>query len=160
MLSVNNITSSLSCRLSRTGIRSYNAFFRARKTFKSVYYIADHVKALSDQISLPSNPNGYIDFTVAENNLCWPLMREKMMVSQTYPEGISNYTLSRGLPEFLETMAGFIKDRYSHHPVSMNEVAVLAGSASAINTIMFTLCDDGDAMLCIMNYYTLLLLYF
>lgn len=129
------------------------SFLRALKTFRSVYYIADHVKALSDQLSLPSNPNGYIDFTVAENNLCWPTLREKIEKSQTYPEGISNYTLSRGLPQFLETMSHFISDRYAHHPVSMDEVVVIAGSASAINSMMFAICDDGDSVLCIYRVY-------
>lgn len=52
-------------------------------------------------------------------------------------------------------MSHFISDRYAHHPVSMDDVVVIAGSASAINSMMFTLCEDGDSVLCIYKVYIL-----
>lgn len=121
---------------------------RAKRTFNSAYYIADHIKSIFDPLTL-DNKDGYMNFTVAENVLCWDILKEKMSKSQTFPPGVNGYTLGRGFPVFLEAMSKYIEKYFTHYPVSPYEICTMAGSASAINASIFGLLDAGDAILCI-----------
>ncbi|KAL6986311.1 acetyl-CoA synthetase [Sarracenia purpurea var. burkii] len=118
----------------------------------------------SDPYHPTHNPNGVIQMGLAENELCFDLVREWVVnnpkASICTAEGaidfkeIALYQDYHGLPEFREAVAKFMGkvrgDRVTFDP---DRIVMSGGATGAHEMLAFCLADPGDAFLVPTPYY-------
>ncbi len=106
-------------------------------------------EAIVDQFHPKENPNGKFLLNVAENKLCWPLLREKLheiMRSQDLPDWVSGYTASLGHPMFRKALTSMISKYIAKTEIDPNYIGVQRGATSVIEVSSFLLGDPGDTV--------------
>lgn len=104
-------------------------------------------KAKDNQWHPQQNPTGKFPLNVAENNLCWDLLEQKLgavLESKKLPKWISGYTDMKGDASFLETMATFMTKHLCHTPINADYLLSAAGAAAIIELASWILCDADD----------------
>lgn len=116
-------------------------------TVPSNYYIGYHVMANNNQYDKITNPNGFFSWSCAENPLTWDLIKAHFKKCDTFVDKSNLYTCGRGFFPFLEIMSEYVSDLVKYN-VSMDNIVVTNGSAAAINSLLFCICEYGDYILC------------
>ncbi|XP_074272882.1 1-aminocyclopropane-1-carboxylate synthase-like [Silene latifolia] len=117
-----------------------------------------------DPYHLTKNPNGVIQMGLAENQLCFDLIKEWIIMnpqaSVCTNEGvnrfldIANFQDYHGLPEFRSAVAKFMgKARDERVTFDPDRIVMSGGATGASETLMFCLADPGDAFLIPSPYY-------
>jgi len=105
-------------------------------------------KAKEDQWHPTTNPDGKFPLNVAENNLCWDLMEEKIQKvfasRPNIPDWVSGYTDMTGDPAFREALASFLSDNLCYTSIDPNHIMTAAGATAIIELAAWILCDEGD----------------
>ncbi|GMP43637.1 hypothetical protein CsSME_00012919 [Camellia sinensis var. sinensis] len=118
----------------------------------------------NDPFHLTKNPNGVIQMGLAENQLCFDLIKEWIEKNPTASictaEGsmafkdIANFQDYHGLLEFRTAVAKFMgRVRGGRVKFDPNRIVMSGGATGANETIMFCLADRGDAFLVPSPYY-------
>lgn len=93
------------------------------------------------------NPEGVFLLNMAENNLSWPLLKEKMeSIHKTHPipDWVSNYTSCSGAPPFRKALAQFMETFLCHCPIQYEHLGVAAGATAIVEISAWILADAGD----------------
>ncbi|XP_022757455.1 1-aminocyclopropane-1-carboxylate synthase-like [Durio zibethinus] len=118
----------------------------------------------SDPYHRSQNPNGVIQMGLAENQLCFDLIKKWILenpdASICTAEGVDKfkdiaiYQDYHGLKEFIEALAKFM-GRVGGNTVTFdpNRIVMSGGATGANETVMFCLADPGDAFLVPSPYY-------
>ncbi|MFT5765504.1 MAG: aspartate/methionine/tyrosine aminotransferase, partial [Saprospiraceae bacterium] len=93
------------------------------------------------------NPDGALLLNMAENNLSWYLLKEKiasLVKENEIPDWVSNYTSSMGAPVFREALAGFISRFLTKRLINSNHLACSAGATPVVEVTSWILGNPGD----------------
>ncbi len=106
-----------------------------------------YAEAIENLYHPTKNPEGALILNMAENNLSWPLLREKIetvALENGIPNWVSNYTSALGAASFREALAGFLSKFLCHCPISPDHLACSAGATPVIELTSWILADAGD----------------
>ncbi|MEM8893800.1 MAG: aminotransferase class I/II-fold pyridoxal phosphate-dependent enzyme [Bacteroidota bacterium] len=93
------------------------------------------------------NPDGTFPLNIAENKLCWPLLREKIKtisLESDIPDWVAGYTNSNGAPPFRQALSNFMEHHLTKCTIDPEHLAVSAGATAIIEMTTQILCDPGD----------------
>lgn len=105
--------------------------------------------ALENIFHPTENPAGVLILNMAENNLSWPLLNQKItsiLREKDIPAWVSNYTSSLGAPPFLEAVAGFLSHFLTQSPLQPEHLAASAGATPVVEVTSWILCDPNDVV--------------
>ena len=94
-----------------------------------------------------TNPSGAFPLNMAENKLCWPMLRNKIheiLRINEIPNWVANYTGISGHDEFVEVMAGFISKFIAKTEISHKHLASSAGVTAVLEVASWVICNSGD----------------
>lgn len=106
-------------------------------------------EAMENLYHKEENPEGVLILNMAENNLSWPLLREKIetvVLENGVPDWVSNYTSSLGAPVFRKAIAGFLEKFLTQSPIDPEHLACSAGATPVIEVSTWILADEGDVV--------------
>ncbi len=106
-------------------------------------------KALENIFHKETNPDGALILNMAENNLSWYLLKEKIETltrDNEIPDWVSNYTMSTGAPIFREAVAEFLSRFLTKSPINPDHLACSAGATPVIEVSAWILGDEGDVV--------------
>jgi len=116
------------------------------------FLVAAHVTCVSNPYAPQTNPEGYINFGTAENQLLYdlaePLLRECLEIC----ERDTHYNHLHGSGFFRQALADFLSRR-AGRPIDPDHLAVASGSSAVLENLSFVLCDPGDVILIPSPYY-------
>lgn len=103
-------------------------------------------EAADDLYDANDNPEGKFTLCIAENELCWPEMENKLreIAAGPIPGWVPSYTSITGSPELKEAVAGFLTEFISGVNHDPEHVAAAAGAAAVIEMGSLLLGDPGD----------------
>jgi len=104
-------------------------------------------KALENIFHPKDNPDGVLLLNMAENNLTWYLLKEKIesiLQKEEIPHWVSNYTSSIGAPSFREALANFLSRFLTLSPIKADHLAASAGATPVVEISSWILCNPGD----------------
>ncbi|MCS5490212.1 aminotransferase class I/II-fold pyridoxal phosphate-dependent enzyme [Algoriphagus limi] len=107
-----------------------------------IYY-----EAMENLYHSETNPDGALPMNVAENHLCWDMLRnriEKVTRENTIPDWVASYTDPAGAPSFREATGEFFSKFLMHVPVNPDSLAFSGGATSTIEMTSFLLANPGD----------------
>lgn len=93
------------------------------------------------------NPEGAFALNVADNNLIWNKLRNKIhFVSATkeIPEWVSGYTSGLGHETFRFALAEFLSVFLAQYPLDPQNIGIAAGTTAIIELSALILADPGD----------------
>jgi aspartate/methionine/tyrosine aminotransferase len=102
-------------------------------------YIAEHFARADD--------DGYTGLAIAENKLVWDLLEPHLNSNRAVPSSAIGYDNMAGSPDFRASVAAFASDHVWGRDVDADEVVVLAGAGSILETLFYAIADPGDAIL-------------
>jgi len=103
-----------------------------------------------------TNPEGIINMAVSENTLAFDLLKDKFEEKASYAilQEHTQYFPSNGLDSFRETIADFLN--YYMKPVEPmipENLIVSNGCTPIVDTLAYTLADEGEGLLIPSPYY-------
>ncbi|MCC5931399.1 MAG: aminotransferase class I/II-fold pyridoxal phosphate-dependent enzyme [Cyclobacteriaceae bacterium] len=104
-------------------------------------------QAVKNRYHRGSNPDGAFPMNVAENHLCWDMLKEKIESvtrNNSIPEWVASYGDPAGVRSFREAVAAFLSEFLVHQEVPADTLACSAGATSVIEMTSFLLADPGD----------------
>ncbi len=127
--------------LSRRGAQSAESPMRVDM---DVYF-----EAVQNRFDNTKNPDGTFPMNVAENSLCWPLLKDKIAsIDQTkIPEWVSSYGNPAGVESFRESVAHYLSKHLFKVPVEMETLAFSSGLTSVVDQTSFILGNPGDVVM-------------
>jgi len=105
-----------------------------------------YFEALQNRYDEQENPDGKFPMNVAENNLCWPMLRSKIeeVAQQDIPEWVAGYGHPAGNEGFREAAAHFLSECLFGCSVDKDKLAFSSGLTSVIDLTSFLLANPGD----------------
>ncbi|WP_026954790.1 aminotransferase class I/II-fold pyridoxal phosphate-dependent enzyme [Algoriphagus vanfongensis] len=106
-----------------------------------------YFEAMENLYHPDQNPSGALPMNVAENHLCWEMLREriqKVTRENDIPDWVASYTDPSGAPTFREATAGFLSKFLFKVPVDAESLAFSSGATSVIEMSAFLLANPGD----------------
>ncbi|MCO4744813.1 MAG: aminotransferase class I/II-fold pyridoxal phosphate-dependent enzyme [Proteobacteria bacterium] len=110
-------------------------------------YLLEHFVRSAEPYDAASSPHGYIPFCVAENSLVWDLIEPKVTAARAIEPRVLGYDDMVGPLHFREALATFMSKWVLGRPVRAEQLAVLAGAGSILETLFYTLADAGEGVL-------------
>ncbi|HCX75839.1 MAG TPA: 1-aminocyclopropane-1-carboxylate synthase, partial [Algoriphagus sp.] len=93
------------------------------------------------------NPTGTFPMNIAENQLCWEMLKEKMQeisAKQEIPDWVTSYGDPSGVLSFREAIASYYSDFLMNLTVDPETLALSVGATSVIEMTAFLLAEPGD----------------
>lgn len=110
-----------------------------------------YFEALGNRYHRDQNPTGTFPMNVAENHLCWDMLREKIQQitrENDIPEWVASYGDPSGIPDFREATANFLSKFLIKKPIDPNTLACSVGATSVIEMTAFLLANpDSTAVI-------------
>lgn len=105
-----------------------------------------YFEALNNRYHKKDNPDGAFPINVAENNLCWSLLRDKIaeVNKRKLPEWVSGYGNPLGTDSFRESVAAYLSEFLFGIKISGQFLAFSSGLTSVIELTAFVLGEAGD----------------
>lgn len=103
-------------------------------------------QAWQDPYDEKSNPDGFVDFGVAENRLSLTLVRDAMLRAPPIPSEYLTYGGMGGTLRFQEAVAALFT-RFTRHVVDPNHLVLAAGASAILDVLITCVCDKGDKVL-------------
>lgn len=118
---------------------------RGRKSYRPMAeYLVKSFEAWKDEYHPKTNPNGFVNLSVAENLLSLPDVAAELSNAPPVPPE----NLTYGNPEhFTSVIASFLEKHILLRPVNPKHVSVMNGGTSVLDTFATVLCDAGDKVL-------------
>lgn len=91
-----------------------------------------------------TNPDGYINLSVAENLLSLPYVAEALSSAPPVPISNLNYGIAN---HFHDVLARFLSKHVLRVPVKGQHIVALNGATAVLDTLANVLCDSGDAVI-------------
>ncbi|PRY89036.1 1-aminocyclopropane-1-carboxylate synthase [Mongoliibacter ruber] len=104
-------------------------------------------EAIQNRYHPSFKPEGTFPMTVAENHLCWEMLRDKMQEisrNQEIPEWVASYGDPAGVLTFREAISGFLGEFLVKDKIDPNTLACSVGATSVIEMTSFLLGESGD----------------
>ena len=104
-------------------------------------------EALQNAWHAEENIKGSFPLNMAENKLCWPMLRNKIqdiIRLREIPNWVANYTGIGGADEFLEVIAQFLSTYLAKTQIESIHLAASAGATAVLELASMVLCDPGD----------------
>jgi aspartate/methionine/tyrosine aminotransferase len=104
-------------------------------------------QAIENQYDALKNPKGAFPMNVAENHLCWEMLKEKIQSitrKKEIPDWVSSYGDPAGVLSFREATARFLSKFLIHREIDADTLAFSAGATSVIEMTSFLLADHED----------------
>jgi aspartate/methionine/tyrosine aminotransferase len=102
-------------------------------------YIAEHFTRVDD--------DGYTGLAIAENKLVWDLLEPRLNSIRAVPSSAIGYDDMAGSPDLRSSVAEFASDHVWGRDVDADEVIILAGAGSILETLFYAIADPGEAIL-------------
>ncbi|PUV24513.1 aminotransferase class I/II-fold pyridoxal phosphate-dependent enzyme [Sphingobacterium athyrii] len=125
--------------ISLRGNRAYNTV--VRPDFELYFEASKNI------YSAEENPHGTFPLNVADNNLNWPILRERMQyiaATLEIPDWVSGYTSGLGHETFRVALADFLGNFLADRPIAPENIGVAAGATAVIELSAIILADKGD----------------
>jgi aspartate/methionine/tyrosine aminotransferase len=90
---------------------------------------------------------GYVPLCVAENKLVSDLLLDRMKRCREVPASVLGYDAMIGSAAFRERLASFLARAFLGRRFAPDQLAVLAGAGTVLETLFHVLGDPGDAVL-------------
>ena len=110
-------------------------------------YIAEHRARTAGAWHPTDNPDGYLGLCIAENNIVWDLLEGAVRKSRDVPARAFSYDDFAGCLTFREQLARFLGTRLAGRELDPEEIIVLAGAGSVLETVFYALADPGESIL-------------
>jgi 1-aminocyclopropane-1-carboxylate synthase 1/2/6 len=110
-------------------------------------YLRVAFSAWSDQYDARTNPEGFVDLSVAENRLSLPLVAEALNRAPPVPAEFLTYDIMSGSERTRNAVAAFFSRLITKTPVKATDLVLSAGAGSTIDLLTTVLCDPGDKVL-------------
>ncbi len=110
-------------------------------------YIAEHFTRIAGAWHPTDNPDGYLGLCIAENNIVWDLLEAAVRKSRDVPARAFSYDDLAGCLPFREQLARFLGTRLAGRELDPEEIIVLAGAGSVLETVFYSLADPGESIL-------------
>lgn len=104
-------------------------------------------QAIESQYHPIENPQGKFPMNMAENHLCWQLLKEKIQKvtrEKDIPNWVSSYGDPVGVLSFREAVAEFLSHFLIKKEIPADSIAISAGATSVIEMTSFLLAELGD----------------
>jgi aspartate/methionine/tyrosine aminotransferase len=104
-------------------------------------------KAMENHYDAKSNPEGCFAMNVAENHLCWEMLRErieKVARENSIPDWVASYGDPAGVLSFREATAAYLSAFLVKENVDAETLAFSVGATSTIEMTAFLLANPGD----------------
>ncbi|CAH1786968.1 unnamed protein product [Owenia fusiformis] len=113
------------------------------------------LQVLANPWNKENNPNGFIDFGIAENKLCQDLLSEKVNDQDgKIPSDAFYYHEWRGTDTFREAIGKLITRKFkTYKPVDPENLVVTNGLGAAIDLLSHTIVDPEEYFLAPSPYY-------
>lgn len=108
-----------------------------------IYY-----EAMENLYHPETNPTGALPMNVAENHLCWEMLRDRIQQvtrENDIPDWVASYTDPAGAPSFREAVASFLSKFLTGVPIHADSLAFSGGATSVIEMTSFLLANPGDS---------------
>ena len=125
--------------ISNRGIEAINT--ELRPDFKIFFEAAQNI------YDKDLNPEGSFPLNMAENILCWPMIRNRIneiFRTSEVPDWVANYTGMGGSEEFLKAMSEFISEHLAKTTIDPSHLAASAGVTAVLELASWILCDSGE----------------
>lgn len=109
-------------------------------------YVLEHFARAGEPWEADARPEGYISLCVAENKLNSERLIEQLSRYEV-PARVLGYDHMTGNLEFRERLAAFMGRSFLGRSFEAEQLAVIAGAGSVLETVFYALCDPGDAVL-------------
>ncbi|EAZ80926.2 1-aminocyclopropane-1-carboxylate synthase [Algoriphagus machipongonensis] len=106
-----------------------------------------YFEALDNPYHPTDNPKGALPMNVAENHLCWEMLRDRIQqVTREHeiPDWVASYGDPAGIPRFREATASFLENHLFGTHVNPDSLAFSVGATSVIEMTSFLLADPSD----------------
>ncbi len=110
-------------------------------------YIGAHFACVDNAWHPVDNPHGYVAMCIAENTLMGDLLLPKLAPSAPPPPRVLAYDAMTGSLGFRERLASFMGRTFLGREFAPEQIAVLAGAGTVLETLFYTIADPGDAVL-------------
>lgn len=119
-------------------------------------YIGGVLKGFANPYDEKNNPTGVILLAVAENKLCWDLLKNKATAALVdLEQWTSGYGPMQGQPRLRETLSNFLATHvFRGISPSPDELVVGTGVSAIILHLFYSICEAGDAVLIPAPYYS------
>jgi aspartate/methionine/tyrosine aminotransferase len=101
-----------------------------------------------------TNPSGVILMAVAENKLCWDLLKprcERALLD--IPQWTASYGPMGGNPRLMAPLAKFLEKHVFCCAVAPEDLICTTGVSAALSTLFYAICEAGDCVLIPIPYY-------
>ncbi len=101
----------------------------------------------SENLYSGDNQDGAFPLCMAENRLCWEMLRKKMESvthGQKIPAWVPAYTSPMGSPVFREAVSDFMATFLTKCPINPEHLGCSSGAAGVIEVTTAVLADPGD----------------
>lgn len=108
-----------------------------------------YFEAMDNLFHPTDNPRGALPMNVAENQLCWSLVKNKIQEisrNQDIPDWVAGYGDPAGIESFRESIAKFLSDFIVGDTVESEGIAISGGATGVIELSSFLLADPGDTV--------------
>ena len=110
-------------------------------------YILEHRARSGARWHPDTNPEGYVALCVAENKLMEDLVLPRFAAESRPPPRVLGYDSMVGAEEFRTQLAAFLERAFLGRRFAPEQIAVLAGAGTVLETVFYALADPGDAVL-------------
>jgi aspartate/methionine/tyrosine aminotransferase len=94
-----------------------------------------------------TRPSRYIGLCIAENKLVWDLQQPKMLQCRDVPQSVLGYDAMIGALDFRRQLSRFMSRTFLGRTFPPEQIAVLAGAGSVLETMFYAIADPGDGIL-------------
>ncbi len=104
-------------------------------------------KAMENHYDPKSNPEGCFAMNVAENHLCWEMLRnriERVTREKSIPDWVASYGDPAGVLSFRKATATYLSEFLVKQKVDPETLAFSVGATSTIEMTAFLLANPGD----------------
>ncbi|KAL6071196.1 hypothetical protein QOT17_006435 [Balamuthia mandrillaris] len=131
----------------------------------SMQYLGPALQAMQNPWSEQLNPEGYINLAVAENKHDWPILEKDVRTAfeEPIPETVAAYDDMHGNAAFRQTLLSSFLLKYvflckgaridHKRTFSAENLSLTAGCGSAVETLMFCLCERGEGVIVLTPMY-------
>ncbi|CAI5939261.1 unnamed protein product [Closterium sp. NIES-64] len=114
------------------------------------------MEAAKDMYSPTTNPNGFINVSIAENMLMFDWLQEKLANRAPIEPEVARYNQITGMPRFKAAVAHTVQRLLLPRCpglVSPENICVGAGVSAIVEHLAYTLCDAGEGVLIPAPFY-------
>ncbi len=110
-------------------------------------YISEHFARLASAWHPEHNTNGYVGLCIAENKLMQDLLLPRIAECGPPPHHVLEYDAMIGNLDFRTRLGRFMGERFLGRSFPPEQIAVLAGAGTVLESLFYVLADPGDAVL-------------